>query len=55
MYAKEGVKLAYQTSGKVYKRMEKKPILNSNEHISKILDILGLEIYIPQHMTITSD
>lgn len=37
------------------KIMEKRPILNSNEHISKILDILGLEPYIPQHTTITSD
>lgn len=34
---------------------KKRSILNSNEHISKILDILGLEPYIPQHTTITSD
>lgn len=28
--------------------MEKKPILNSNDHMSKPVDILGLEPYIPQ-------
>lgn len=35
--------------------MEKKPILNSNDHISKIVDTLGLEPYIPQQTTINSD
>ena len=35
--------------------MGKKPVLNSNDHISKIVDILGLEPYIPQQTTIKSD
>lgn len=35
--------------------MEKKPILNSNDHASKIVDILGLEPHIPQQTMITLD
>ena len=35
--------------------MGKKPVLNSNDHISKIVDILGLEPYIPQQTMIKSD
>lgn len=35
--------------------MGKKPILNSNDSISKIVDILGLEPHIPQQTTIKTD
>lgn len=35
--------------------MEKKPILNSNNHVSKIMDILGLKPHIPQQTMIKLD
>lgn len=35
--------------------MEKKPILNSNDHASKIVDILGLKPHIPRQAMIALD
>lgn len=55
MDAKAGIKLAYWRSGKMLQDHGKKPILNSNDHISKTVDILGLKPYIPQQRMIKSD
>jgi len=35
--------------------MEKRPILNSNDHASKIVDILGLKPHIPRQAMIALD